>query len=299
VNEKLTRVDRLGLTCQSKTMNYRHAFHAGNHGDVLKHAVLARVLTYLTQKETPLAVLDAHAGIGFYDLEGAEAFKTGEWRGGIGKVSDAPVSHDLLSPYLDIVRGLNPDGVLRRYPGSPAVALALLRPQDRLLLNELHPADHETLSLRFAAESRVRVSQVDAMRAIKAQLPFREKRGLVLIDPAFEVTNETEQVASMVEHALKRMSHVCMMIWYPVTTQEFADGLCASLNLAGVKSALRAEVAVRPAVDNGGLAGSGVVVINPPWTLHAELEMLLPALAAILGENGQGRCSLQWMVKAL
>jgi 23S rRNA (adenine2030-N6)-methyltransferase len=277
-------------------MNYRHAFHAGNHGDVLKHAVLARVLGYLTRKDSPLAVLDTHAGIGVYDLSGVEASKTGEWRGGIGKVLDASLSHDVLDPYLALVRGLNADGVLRHYPGSPALALAMLRPQDRLLLNELHPEDHDALSLRFAAEPRVQVSGVDATQAIKAQLPFREKRGLVLIDPAFEVTDEASRVARMVQQALRRMAHVGMMIWYPVTTQIFADELCAGLDFAGAKSVLRVEMLVRPASENGGLAGSGVVVINPPWTLHAELEKLLPALAAVLGENGQGRWSLQWML---
>lgn len=242
-------------------------------------------------------MLDAHAGIGVYDLTGVEAFKTGEWRGGIGKVLDAPLSHELLQPYLAVVRGMNVDGVLRHYPGSPALALAMLRPQDRLLLNELHPEDHDTLSIRFAAEPRVRVSGVDATQAIKAQLPFREKRGLVLIDPAFEVTDESRRVATMVAQALKRMAHVCMMIWYPVTTQAFADDLCAGLEFAGAKSVLRAEVQVRPVLENGGLAGSGIVVINPPWTLHAELEVLLPALAAVLGESGQGSCSLRWLVQ--
>ncbi len=278
-------------------MNYRHAFHAGNHGDVLKHAVLVRILIYLTQKVSPLAVLDAHAGIGVYDLSGVEAFKTGEWRGGIGKLLDAPLVHELLLPYLAVVEGVNVDGVLRYYPGSPALALAMLRPQDRLLLNELHPEDNDKLSIRFAAEPRVRVSGVDAMQAIKAQLPFPEKRGLVLIDPAFEVTDESIRVARMVQQALRRMAHVCMMIWYPVTTQAFADDLCAGLDYAGAKSVLRAEVTVRSAIENGGLAGSGVVVINPPWTLHAELETLLPALAAVLGENGQGRWSLQWLLQ--
>ncbi len=275
-------------------MNYRHAFHAGNHGDVLKHAVLVRILIYLTQKVSPLAVLDAHAGIGVYDLSGVEAFKTGEWRSGIGKLLDAPLPDELLLPYLAVVKGMNMDGMLRHYPGSPALALAMLRPQDRLLLNELHPEDNDTLSIRFAAEPRVRVSGVDAMQAIKAQLPFPEKRGLVLIDPAFEVTDESSRVARMVQQALRRMAHVCMMIWYPVTTQAFADDLCAGLDYAGAKSVLRAEVLARSAVENGGLAGSGVVVINPPWTLHAELETLLPALAAVLGENGLERWSLQW-----
>jgi 23S rRNA (adenine2030-N6)-methyltransferase len=278
-------------------MNYRHAFHAGNHGDVLKHVLLARVLTYLTQKDAPLAVLDAHAGIGLYDLTGNEAFKTGEWRDGIGRLLAAKLdgaSAELLSPYLNAVRSFNSEGGLRTYPGSPCLARSLLRRSDRLLLNELHPDDHQTLAARFVGEQ---VSAVDALQAIKAALPFKEKRGLVLIDPAFEVIDETARVARMVTQALRRMAHVCVMIWYPVTTQSFADGFCAALPVAGVKSVLRAELLVRAPYDGGGLAGSGVVVFNPPWTLFDEAHILLPALAGILGESGQGSFKLDWMVK--
>jgi 23S rRNA (adenine2030-N6)-methyltransferase len=281
-------------------MNYRHAFHAGNHGDVLKHALLTRVLTYMLQKNAALAVLDAHAGIGTYNLTGLEAFKTGEWRGGIAKLLAADLQGDaaaLLLPYLDAVRGMNVDGVLQHYPGSPALARGLLRAGDRLLLNELHPQDHETLSVRFAGDPMVRISHLDAGQAIRAALPFMEKRGLVLIDPAFEVTDETSRVARMVNQALRRMAHVCMMIWYPVTTQDFADSFCESLSLAGAKGALRAEVLVRQPFENGGLAGSGVVVVNPPWPLHDEAKTILPALASILGEGGQGRYKLEWMIK--
>ena len=281
-------------------MNYRHAFHAGNHGDVLKHALLARVLGHFCNKEAGFAVLDAHAGIGRYDLTGLEAFKTGEWRGGIGKLLVAklpPEAASLLAPYVDAVKTCNPDGQLSFYPGSPDVALHLLRTQDRLFLNELHPADFETLSTRYAADRRVRLSQVDAAQAVKAALPFSERRGVVLIDPAFEVTDETARVSRMVEHALRRMAQACIMVWYPVTTQAFADALCAGLPVEGAKGVLRAELTVRKPAEGGGLAGSGVVILNPPWTLHDEAEALLPALAKALGENGQGRYRLEWIIK--
>jgi 23S rRNA (adenine2030-N6)-methyltransferase len=280
-------------------MNYRHAFHAGNHGDVLKHAVLARVLTYLTQKEGGLCVLDAHAGIGLYDLAGAEALKTAEWRGGIGKVMAARGDEPLLSPYLEIVMNCNPGGMLQHYPGSPSLAQSLLRPHDRLVLNELHPVDHAALAERFAGDRRVKVSNLDALTAVKSQLPFREKRGVVLIDPAFEVLDEPAHVARMVKEALRRMAHVLMIIWYPVTTTAFADEFCAGLDFGGAKSVLRSELMVRPPRENGGLAGSGLVVINPPWTLQRELKELLPALANLLGENGQGQQSLRWLVEPL
>jgi 23S rRNA (adenine2030-N6)-methyltransferase len=281
-------------------MNYRHAFHAGNHGDVLKHVLLMRVLAYLTQKDAALAVLDAHAGISSYDLSGVEALKTGEWRGGVGALLSAELPAGiaaLLSPYLSAVPALNAEGTLRHYPGSPVLARSMLRRVDRLILNELHPADYQTLFARFRNDLLVRVTSVDAAQAVKAALPFKEKRGLVLIDPAFEVTDETIRVARMVEQALRRMANLCMIIWYPVTTRAFADGFVAALAFPGAKSVLRAELLVREPAENGGLAGSGVVIVNPPWTLQEEAGKILPALAAILGEGGQGRYKLEWLVK--
>lgn len=284
------------------TMNYRHAFHAGNHGDVLKHAVLARVLSYLTQKDKPLALLDAHAGIGTYDLTGVEAFKTGEWRDGIGRLLAQPLPDDaaaLLSPYLALVQNMNSGsagvGGLRSYPGSPAIARALLREADRILLNELHPQDHALLAARMGADPRVRVSCVDALQAVKAELPFRERRGVVLIDPAFEVAHETEKVARMVLQALARMRAVCMLVWYPVTTREFADTLCAGVAASGLPGILQAELMVREPGEHAGLAGSGMLILNPPWTLHDELAVLLPVLAQRLGKGSSGRASLNWL----
>jgi 23S rRNA (adenine2030-N6)-methyltransferase len=280
-------------------MNYRHAFHAGNHGDVLKHITLLRVLAYFKLKAQGFAVLDAHAGIGQYDLTGLEAFKTGEWQGGIAKLLAAsrdPATAELIAPYIDVVRAMNMDGRLSHYPGSPELALRLLRPQDRLLLNELHPQDHTTLLARYAHHAGVKVSHVEATVAVKAAMPFPEKRGVVLIDPAFEVTDEAERVARMVREALKRMAQACLIVWYPVTSQRFADAFCAGLNFENAKSALRLELCVRDAVEGGGLAGSGVVVVNPPWTLHAEAVKFLPALATILGESRQGRSTIAWMV---
>jgi 23S rRNA (adenine2030-N6)-methyltransferase len=281
-------------------MNYRHAFHAGNHGDVLKHLLLSRVLNYLTQKDAALAVLDAHAGIGHYDLTGLEAFKTGEWRGGIGKLLGASLPEDVAvfaKPYLDVVRALNTASVLQFYPGSPEISRRLLRANDRLILNELHPQDYATLAARFGIYSRVNLSSVDALQAVKAALPFLEKRGLVLIDPAFEILDESQKVARMVTQALRRMSNVCMMIWYPVTTQKFADDFCDGLSFEGAKSVVKAELLVRKAEEDGGLAGSGVVVINPPWTFFDEAQKIMPALAKVLGENGQDRSKLEWIIE--
>jgi 23S rRNA (adenine2030-N6)-methyltransferase len=279
-------------------MNYRHAFHAGNHGDVLKHTVLTRVLEYYKTKEQGFAVLDAHAGIGHYDLTGLEAFKTAEWQAGIGKLlsnADSFRASALTAAYIAGVRAMNPDGVLRHYPGSPEICRGLLRPQDRLLLNELHPQDHQTLAARYAAGEQVRVSQLDAAVAVKAALPFAERRGIVLLDPAYEVADERERLARMVAQALKRMAQACLLVWYPITAPGFADGLCEALVVATAKSALRVDLMVRKPAANNGLCGSGLVVINPPWTLHDEMATLLPALASVLGESGQGSHTLQWL----
>lgn len=279
-------------------MNYRHVFHAGNHGDVLKHIILSRVLTYLVAKDKPLAMLDTHAGIGVYDLESPQAFKTGEWRDGIAKLLDARLSIEaatLLMPYLTIVRDLNPEGKLQRYPGSPEIARGLLRPMDRIILNELHPEDNATLTLRYQPGKRIRVTGVDANQSAKTELPMKEKRGLVLVDPAFEVTDETERVARLVADSLKRMANVCLLIWYPVTTQKFADDFCKAIAACQAPGMLRMELQVRDAKLGEGLAGSGLIVINPPWSLHDEAKIILPALARIMGNGKWGRGTVDWL----
>jgi 23S rRNA (adenine2030-N6)-methyltransferase len=285
------------VSAKAVAMNYRHAFHAGNHGDVLKHSVLARVLSYFKEKQQGFALLDAHAGIGHYDLTGVEAFKTGEWRNGIGRLLPAEAtSSDLLTPYLDVVRLLNPGGELRQYPGSPEIARQLLRSQDKLLLNELHRQDHQTLMSRYHVNPHIRISNLDASTAVKAALPFRERRGVVLIDPAFEVADETERVSRMVSDALRRMATVCLLIWYPVTTPGFADQFCNALKVDRANSALRLELLVRAPVEEGGLAGSGLVVVNPPWTLQADALVLLPLLASVLCETAEGRHTVSWLL---
>jgi 23S rRNA (adenine2030-N6)-methyltransferase len=229
-----------------------------------------------------------------------EAFKTGEWRDGIGRLLQSELQPDvaaLLSPFLDEVRRLNPNGSLMHYPGSPELARQLLRTMDRLLLNELHPQDQETLAARYAGNKQVRLSAVDAGQAVRATLPFHEKRGVVLLDPPFESKDESEVVARMVRDALRRMAHACVLVWYPVTTRTFADQFCLGINLEGAKSAMRAELLVRAPRADTGLAGSGLIVINPPWTLFDECKKILPALAEILGESGQGGSKLEWIVQ--
>lgn len=276
-------------------MNYRHAYHAGNHADVLKHIILARVLDYLRQKEKPFAVLDAHAGIGRYDLKGAEAFKTGEWKDGIGKLLAEPLPPEvrvLLQHYLNMIHDLNPDGVLRTYPGSPEVIVRLLRREDRIFLNELHPQDADVLAARYSGDKRVRVSRLDAAVAVKAELPFTERRGLVLLDPAFEVPDELNKTLRSVKHALERMQNVTLLIWYPLKAPDDAKDFLRGVSDFNQPGTLTAELLVKEPFAEGGLAGSGVVIVNPPFTLRAELERIMPALARRLGFGTWGRGSV-------
>lgn len=277
-------------------MNYRHAFHAGNHADVLKHVVLARVLGYLVQKDKPLAVLDAHAGIGRYDLKGAEAFKTGEWKDGIGKILAEPLPEGvraLLAVYLNIIHDLNPDGSLRIYPGSPEIIARLLRRSDRIILNELHPVDADTLAARYAADKRVRISRVDAGQAVKAELPFKERRGVVLIDPAFEVPGELEKMARMLDHIHARMQNTTILAWYPLKQDGAEQPLLEAAAALPCAGTLSIELRVREGFAEGGLAGSGVVVVNPPHTLRSEIGTVLPVLASRMGVGKWGRGSVR------
>jgi 23S rRNA (adenine2030-N6)-methyltransferase len=282
-------------------MNYRHAFHAGNHGDVLKHVILTRILNYLLLKPAPIAVLDAHAAIGHYDLASLEALKTAEWRGGIGALQADKFGSEalqLLDPYLQIVRAMNVSGPLACYPGSPEITVRMLRRSDKLLLNELHPQDFKLLQSRYDKRKNTQFSSVDAGQAVRAALPFRETRGLVLIDPPFEATDETIRVSRMVAQGIKRMAHVCFMIWYPVTTQDFADSFCDALDVAAARCAVRAEILVRAPEVNAGLAGSGVVIINPPWPLYDELAVLLPQLTKALSSGSGAGHKLIWLKHA-
>ena len=200
-------------------MNYRHIYHAGNFADVLKHAVLARLIVYMTQKDKAFRVLDTHAGIGLYDLSSEEAQKTGEWQDGIGRLLDADIpakAKALLAPYLTAVRDLNPDGGLKLYPGSPKLTRMLMRPQDRLSAMELHPDDYETLHRLFDGDFQSRITQLDGWLALGAHLPPKEKRGLVLVDPPFEVAGEFERLADGLAKAWRRFSGGTFCLWYPL-----------------------------------------------------------------------------------
>jgi len=276
-------------------MNYRHIYHAGNFADVLKHAVLARLVTYLQQKEKAFRVLDTHAGIGLYDLSSEEAQKTGEWRDGIGRLLEgdlpAPIAA-ILEPYLATVRELNPGSELTRYPGSPKLVRMLFRPQDRLSAMELHPDDYETLHRLFDGDFQSRVTELDGWLALGAHLPPKEKRGLILVDPPFEIEGEYERLADGLAKAYRRFAGGTFCLWYPLKKNAPIKAFHEALKALEIPKMLCAELSVRSDRDTTGLSGSGLIIVNPPFTLKGELDVLLPFLKTRLGQDrfASSRC---------
>lgn len=277
-------------------MNYRHAFHAGNFADVVKHATLARVIAHLKEKPAAFRVIDTHAGAGLYDLHGPEAGRTGEWREGIGKVMGAalaPAVRELLAPYLDAVASFNPAG-LRTYPGSPALVRAWLRAQDRLVACEREPQAARALAASLRADARVKAVAIDGYMALNAYVPPRERRGLVLLDPPYEQADEFDRLATGLAAAHRKWPTGVYMLWYPIKDARATATFTRRLAQLGIPRILRAELALDSGRDALRLAGSGLVLVNPPWRLEAELEVLLPGLAQALGARAGG-ARLDWL----
>ncbi len=277
-------------------MNYRHAFHAGNHADVLKHLILSRLIALLSRKEAPFAYLDSHAGVGLYDLAGDQASRTGEWQDGIGRLWSVAELPDALEAYLQVIRAMNPDGVLRHYPGSPELARLLSREQDRLQLNEKHPEDGRLLKENMAGDRRVAVHLGEGWHVPRALLPTREKRVLLLIDPPFEKADEQERCAESLKEAIGRMRQAVVAIWYPIKDLRQLTRFYRDLQKSGAPTLLRVELYVHPADQAQRLNGSGLVISNPPWGLEEELKQLLPWLAEHLGQT-QGGWRLDWLIE--
>lgn len=284
-------------------MNYRHAFHAGNHADVLKHVVLAWMIERLKAKAAPFRVLDSHAGIGIYDLTGEAAGRTGEWRDGVGRLHDetgaalplSPPAEAVLAPWRSAVAAVNGNGALRRYPGSPEIARLALRPQDRLALNELHPEDHASLASAYRRDARIRITNRDADRVVKAQLPPPERRGIVLIDPAYEATDEAGRAIAMLAEGHRRFASGIFVLWYPVTGDDLSRRIERDAKALALPKTLDIRLDVRQPVRGGGLAGSGLLIVNPPWPLEETLRDLLPELVERLRQGRGAGSSLAWL----
>ena len=277
-------------------MNYRHAFHAGGFVDGMKHVTLTRLIEYLKLKPAAFRMIDTHAGIGRYSLTGDEAKRSPEWLDGIDRLLRAeirPTAKTLLQPYLDAVMSENPNGTLARYPGSPLLARRLFRPQDRLSALELHPADYRKLRDLFAGDVQVRVTELDGWLALNAYVPPKEKRGLVLVDPPFEEPGEWGRLVEGLGKAHRKWATGIYLLWYPLKEPREVKGFVADLKATGIARMLRAELTVAPAVA-GTLYGSGLIVVNPPYTLEGELRTVLPALAEVL-QQGKAGHRLEWI----
>jgi 23S rRNA (adenine2030-N6)-methyltransferase len=282
-------------------MNYRHAFHAGGFADVIKHIVLVRILTHLHDKQAPFRVIDSHAGAGVYDLTAEEARRGGEWLTGIARIMQARFSEatePLLKPYLDIIRAFNPQRDLKTYPGSPLIARALLRPQDRLVACEVEPKARKRLIDALRRDTQGRVVDLDGWLALPAFVPPKERRGLVLIDPSFEQKDEFERLGKGFAQAFAKWPTGSYLLWYPVKSRRATDSLARYVaelvaNASVPGTCLRLEFSVAPQQAGAALTSAGLLVVNPPWRLAAELRAILPELEKPLGQGGAGRFRLE------
>jgi 23S rRNA (adenine2030-N6)-methyltransferase len=282
-------------------MNYRHIYHAGNFADVFKHAILALIARHLEEKNKPYFVLDTHAGIGRYDLRSEEAQKTGEFQDGIGRLLAEPVLPPELTDYIAAVASLNrvrrlSQKGLHWYPGSPRILRTVLRKQDRMVAVELHPADANRLALEFAGDHQVTIHHMDGYRALKAFLPPVERRGMVLIDPPFEQTDEFRQLAQGLQQGYRRWATGTYALWYPIKGRRTADSFHADLIGSGIRRIMVAELMIHAGDNPDQLNGCGLIIVNPPWRLMEQVQTLLAFLAPRLAQDGDGRWRAEWLV---
>ena len=264
---------------------YRHAFHAGNHADVLKHIVLMLVLRHMNAKPKPYRYVDTHGGAGGYSLEGRYAQKKGEYERGIGRLWTRTDLPEVVADYVALVRRFNPDGVLAQYPGSPALAQMLLRPHDQLRAFELHPTEQKILRATLAATPSAIAYDGDGFVGLKSQLPPSSRRAAVLIDPSYEGNGDYGRVVATLREALARFAPGVYMVWYPQVSKLEAASLPKRLEALAPKGWLHARLSVQqPDAQGFGLAGSGMFVINPPHALAAQLQAVLPWLVDALGQ---------------
>jgi len=279
-------------------MNYRHIYHAGNFADVFKHIIVTRIVDYLKRKPQAFRVIDTHAGIGLYNLTRDEAQKTGEWQYGAAQFFDQPFDdkiRDLLAPWLATLQHFNPDGALYTYPGSPMLVRHLLRKQDRLTAIELHETDYKILSRLFTGDYQTRVLHLNGWLALGAHVPPKEKRGLVLVDPPFEESGEFERLVSGLEKAVRRFAGGVYALWYPVKDYKAVERFARQLKASGIPRILRLELRIRAPSPSPRLDGSGMIIINPPYTLAQEMTALAPMLVKRLGKDKSANLVNDWI----
>jgi 23S rRNA (adenine2030-N6)-methyltransferase len=268
-------------------LSYRHGFHAGNFADVLKHTVLVHILEYMTQKATPLRIIDTHAGAGVYKLSGPQAQKNREFDNGITRLWDSKAAPAAIGRYLEQVRTINDMGQLQLYPGSPLLAQTLMRSSDRLYLHELHPADFQFLRDCMRNDKNVKVEREDGFASLQALLPPPDRRALVLMDPSYEVKSDYQHLIKQLLQAHKRFATGTYAIWYPVVLRQRINEMELALKKSGIKNIQLMEFGLGPDNPEHGMTSSGMIVINPPWTLWGAMEETLPWLVETLGSHNQ------------
>ena len=286
-------------------MNYRHIYHAGNFADVVKHIILSRVILYMQRKDAAFRLLDTHAGIGLYDLSSAEAQKTGEWKTGVGLLLEAADKapkdvKPLIEPYLQAVLSFNPEGDIKQYPGSPLLARHLMRKQDRLTALELHPEDFETLKSYFEGDYQARITHLDGWLGLKSHMPPKERRGVSLIDPPFEVFHEFFNLINGLKQSTDRFATGTTLMWYPIKNRKACDEFRTELYKTRIPAILDVSLEIR---QQKGLKdtfdGTGMAIANPPYALEKELKILMPWLKTVLEERkGSGQYKVGWINKA-
>lgn len=281
-------------------MNYRHAYHAGNFADVIKHVLLIGLLQAFQNKDTPYCYIDTHAGIGYYDLFSEFAKKSHEYTGGIEKIIQADTPPPLVKTYLDCVHRINNElthakfASLRYYPGSPLIARYLGRPKDTIIACELQPQEYSSLRETFSHDRHVAVHHLDGFLGLKAFLPPRERRGLILIDPPYENTDEFTRIAQSLNIALKRFPTGTYAIWYPIKEKAYVERFYRALKAHIPQEAFVIELCIYPDLVNH-LNGCGLAIINPPWKFEQTVNTTLPWLWKTLSSSGQGSYRTTWL----
>ncbi|MWN32248.1 MULTISPECIES: 23S rRNA (adenine(2030)-N(6))-methyltransferase RlmJ [unclassified Gilliamella] len=277
-------------------LSYRHSYHAGNHADVLKHIVLTLCIESLKEKEKPFLYLDTHSGAGRYLLKSEHSEKTGEYLSGINLLWQQSNIPELINTYISILKRYNPFDELKYYPGSPLIAKQLLRKQDKINLTELHPTDYALLKQEFSKDKRTKVLREDGFVQLKSKLPPQSRRGIVLIDPSYEIKDDYQKIPVALLEAYKRFATGVYLIWYPVVSRTQTQKMIDNIVNSGIKRVSQFELAIKPDNNQKGMTASGMIVINPPWKLHEQMRTILPWLKTILDIEKTGNYIIRELV---
>lgn len=269
-------------------LSYRHSYHAGNFADVLKHTVLASILDYLLQKDKPFCYLDTHSGCGAYQLDSAQSLKTGEFNNGIAALWEKQTLPLPVTRYMNQVKAFNGEGALKSYPGSPMICNQMRRDNDRMFLFELHPNEFTNMRGNFSGDRSIKMANKDGLEGLIANMPPKERRGVVLIDPSYEIKTEYDEVIDTLIAAHRRFATGTYALWYPVVKRTLITKMERALKNAGIKDIQLFELGIEADKEERGMTSSGMIVINSPWTLKKEMQASLPFLAETLGLNGEG-----------